>query len=177
MKSRQRLSTKFFSFGLGLLILALLSIGLTMWVTRQLDGGAAAVNEAGRLRMQTWRLASLVQATAKPDEIAQRIAEFDHSLVLLEQGDQHRPLFVPWNEQTQTSFARLQNSWGQLRTHWTQPQAGDRVELANEAEDFVRRVDELVGAIETTLARLTAALNLFQFIMMALAVAAAVVML
>lgn len=177
MKSRQRLSTKFFSFGLGLLILALLSIGLTMWVTRQLDGGAAAVNEAGRLRMQTWRLASLVQATARPDEIAQRIAEFDYSLVLLEQGDQHRPLFVPWNEQTQTSFARLQHSWGQLRTHWTQPQAGDRVELANEAEDFVRRVDELVGAIETTLARLTAALNLFQFIMMALAVAAAVVML
>lgn len=111
MKSRQRLSTKFFSFGLGLLILALLSIGLTMWVTRQLDGGAAAVNEAGRLRMQTWRLASLVQATAKPEEIAQRIAEFDHSLVLLEQGDQHRPLFVPWNEQTQSSFARLQRSW------------------------------------------------------------------
>lgn len=177
MKSRQRLSTKFFSFGLGLLILALLSIGLTMWVTRQLDGGAAAVNEAGRLRMQTWRLASLVQATAKPEEIAQRIAEFDHSLVLLEQGDQHRPLFVPWNEQTQSSFARLQRSWGELRAHWTQPQTGDRVELADEAEDFVRRVDELVGAIETTLARLTAALNLFQFIMMALAVAAAVVML
>ena len=177
MKPRQRLSTKFFSFGLGLLILALLSIGLTMWVTRQLDGGAAAVNEAGRLRMQTWRLASLVQATAKPEEIAQRIAEFDHSLVLLEQGDQHRPLFVPWNEQTQSSFARLQRSWGELRAHWTQPQTGDRVELADEAEDFVRRVDELVGAIETTLARLTAALNLFQFIMMALAVAAAVVML
>ncbi len=177
MKPRQRLSTKFFSFGLGLLILALLSIGLTMWVTRQLDGGAAAVNEAGRLRMQTWRLASLVQATAKPEEIAQRIAEFDHSLVLLEQGDQHRPLFVPWNEQTQSSFARLQRSWDELRAHWTLPQTGDRVELADEAEDFVRRVDELVGAIETTLARLTAALNLFQFIMMALAVAAAVVML
>lgn len=177
MKSRQRLSTKFFSFGLGLLILALVSIGLTMWVTRQLDGGAAAVNEAGRLRMQTWRLASLVQAAAKPEEIAQRIAEFDHSLVLLEQGDRHRPLFVPWNEKTQSSFARLQRSWGELRAHWVQQQPGDRIELANEAEDFVRRVDEMVGAIETTLAHLTAALNLFQFIMMALAVAAAVVML
>lgn len=177
MKTRQRLSTKFFSFGLGLLILALLSIGLTMWVTRQLDGGAAAVNEAGRLRMQTWRLASLVQAQAHSQEIAQRVAEFDHSLVLLEQGDQNRPLFVPWNEVTLASFGRLQRSWSVLREHWTTPQAADRVELANEAEAFVVHVDQLVGAIETTLARLTAALNLFQFVMMALAVGAAVVML
>ncbi|MBM3386341.1 MAG: hypothetical protein FJY36_01535, partial [Betaproteobacteria bacterium] len=64
MNVRHRLSTKFFAFGLGLLVLALLSIGLTMWVTHQLDGGAAAVNETGRLRMQTWRLASLVQGQA-----------------------------------------------------------------------------------------------------------------
>lgn len=177
MKSSQRLSTKFFSFGLGLLILALLSIGLTMWVTRQLDGGAAAVNEAGRLRMQTWRLASLVQAPAKPEEIAQRIAEFDRSLVLLVKGDQHRPLFVPWNDRTKSSFSRLQQRWNELRAHWTEPQVASRIEVANEAEAFVRRVDELVGAIETTLARLTAILNLFQFIMMALAVTAAVAML
>lgn len=177
MRTRQRLSTKFFSFGLGLLVLALLSIGLTMWVTRQLDGGAAAVNEAGRLRMQTWRLASLVQAQAPSKEIAQRVAEFDHSLVLLEHGDQNRPLFVPWNEVTLTSFGRLQQSWKGLRVHWTTVQAVDRVEVATEAEAFVVHVDELVGAIETTLSRLTAALNLFQFVMMALAVGAAVVML
>lgn len=177
MRTRQRLSTKFFSFGLGLLVLALLSIGLTMWVTRQLDGGAAAVNEAGRLRMQTWRLASLVQAQAPSKEIAQRVAEFDHSLVLLEHGDQNRPLFVPWNDVTLTSFGRLQQSWKGLRVHWTTAQAVDRVEVATEAEAFVVHVDELVGAIETTLSRLTAALNLFQFVMMALAVGAAVVML
>ena len=39
--------------GASLLILALASIGLTLWVTCQLDGGVAAVNEAGRKRMQT----------------------------------------------------------------------------------------------------------------------------
>jgi two-component system nitrate/nitrite sensor histidine kinase NarX len=39
MRTHQRLSTKFFGFGIGLLLLALLSIGLTIWITRQLDGG------------------------------------------------------------------------------------------------------------------------------------------
>ena len=33
------------------LALALLSIALTLWVSWQLEGGAAAVNEAGRMRM------------------------------------------------------------------------------------------------------------------------------
>jgi two-component system nitrate/nitrite sensor histidine kinase NarX len=56
------LSTKLIRIGTGLLLVALASIGLTLWVTWQLEGGAAAVNEAGRLRMQTWRLASAVQA-------------------------------------------------------------------------------------------------------------------
>jgi two-component system nitrate/nitrite sensor histidine kinase NarX len=36
------------------LLLALLS---TLWVSWQLDGGAAAVNEAGRMRMQAYRMA------------------------------------------------------------------------------------------------------------------------
>ena len=37
-----------------MLLMALLSISLTLWVTWQLEGGEAAVNEAGRMRMQTW---------------------------------------------------------------------------------------------------------------------------
>jgi two-component system nitrate/nitrite sensor histidine kinase NarX len=30
---------------------------VTLWVSWQLDGGAAAVNEAGRMRMQSYRMA------------------------------------------------------------------------------------------------------------------------
>ena len=75
MKIYQRLSTKFLSFGVGLLILALLSIGLTMWITRQLDGGAAAVNEAGRLRMQAWRLSSAMAGGRDAGEVAQLVQQ------------------------------------------------------------------------------------------------------
>ena len=46
------------------LLLTLLAIGATLWVSWQLEGGAAAVNEAGRLRMQTYRQGC--RATASP---------------------------------------------------------------------------------------------------------------
>jgi two-component system, NarL family, nitrate/nitrite sensor histidine kinase NarX len=68
------LSTKLIRIGSALLLLALTSIGLTLWVTWQLEGGAAAVNEAGRMRMQTWRLASAVQAQSPPEQIAALVA-------------------------------------------------------------------------------------------------------
>ncbi len=62
MQQNSSLSSKHIRIGSGLLVGALASIGLTLWVTWQLEGGAAAVIEAGRMRMQTWRLASAVQA-------------------------------------------------------------------------------------------------------------------
>ena len=56
MKHTASLSAKLVRIGAGLLVVALISIGLTLWVTWKLSGGAAALNEAGRMRMQTWRL-------------------------------------------------------------------------------------------------------------------------
>ena len=38
------------------MLLVLLSTAATLWVSWQLDGGAAAVNEAGRMRMQAYRM-------------------------------------------------------------------------------------------------------------------------
>ncbi|MGC1817133.1 MAG: type IV pili methyl-accepting chemotaxis transducer N-terminal domain-containing protein, partial [Casimicrobiaceae bacterium] len=58
MRRPTTLATKFVVVGGTLLALAMASVGLTLWVTWQLEGGAAAVNEAGRMRMQAWRLAA-----------------------------------------------------------------------------------------------------------------------
>ena len=43
MRSRPTLSTKLLAMGAGFLLVALASIGLTLWVTWKLEGGAAAV--------------------------------------------------------------------------------------------------------------------------------------
>ncbi|MCU0763548.1 MAG: type IV pili methyl-accepting chemotaxis transducer N-terminal domain-containing protein [Hydrogenophaga sp.] len=177
MTSTASLSTKLVRVGAGLLLVALASIGLTLWVTWQLEGGAAAVNEAGRMRMQTWRLHSVVLAQGPAPEVAALVAEFDQSLALLRDGDSSRPLFVPWDADVRREFAAVQTLWAEQRAPLVTPfpDAGTRPQAPPHA--FVQSIDRLVLAIEHQLAGYTAILNLFQLLMMALAVAGAVFML
>jgi two-component system nitrate/nitrite sensor histidine kinase NarX len=177
MSSQASLSTKLVRIGAGLLVVALASIGLTLWVTWQLEGGAAAVNEAGRLRMQTWRLTSAVQAQLPPAEVNALVARFDNSLSLLRNGDPTRPLAVPWDAEVSRDFAQVQSLWQEQRASWLQGQAeGDPASLRDVAV-FVDAIDRFVHSIEDQVSDLTAVLNLFQFLMMALAIGGAVVML
>lgn len=171
---RGQLSTKFAVLGFALLALALLSIGFTAWVTRQLDGGAAAVNEAGRLRMQAWRLASAVQGGRSPQDTAVLVREFEATLTLLERGDANRPLAVPWDDDTRARFDRLKRSWEGVRDGRLAAPDLPADGLTVAVDSLVGEMDSLVLAIENKLSRLTAVLNLFQLAMMWLAVAAAV---
>ena len=177
MSATVSLSNKLMRIGAGLLLLALTSIGLTLWVTWQLEGGAAAVNEAGRMRMQTWRLASAVQALAPPDQIAALVNEFDQSLSLLRMGDPARPLFVPWDADARREFAAVEALWAGEREEWLQRGRLDPVESQRVAGEFVVATNRFVSTIEQQLSGYTAILNLFQMVMMALAVFGAVVML
>ena len=171
MPHRRQLSRKLLHLGLSLLLLALLSVATTLWLTRELDGGAAAVNEAGRLRMQAWRLASQRYAGSDAATLALLERQVDASLDLLRRGDAARPLSVPWNAGSRARFDALQQSWRELQPLL----AADPVAapLNPMVERFVFEVDRLVLAIEQTLARLTSALKLLQLVMMGLAVVAA----
>ena len=177
MHATASLSTKLMRIGAALLLLALASIGLTLWVTWQLEGGAAAVNEAGRMRMQTWRLASALQAQLPQAHIEALVAEFDESLNLLRNGDAARPLFVPWDGAVRQEFAQVQGLWQLERAQWVAGGAADPVATQRLAGEFVVATNRFVLAIEKQLSGYTAILNLFQMVMMALAVAGAVVML
>ncbi len=184
MRKSWSLSAKLGVVGCTLLVLALGSIGLTLWVTWQLEGGAAAVNEAGRLRMQTWRLAH-AHSAAEPQRMPALVAQFEQSLNLLRGGDPARPLLMPRNEQTQQAFAQVQSGWQRLRAESSAPlQATPQPHPAPtawvdgpQAEAFVLRVDVLVWAIEQQLARLTSILNAVQFMMVALTIFSAVALL
>ncbi len=172
MNKPRRLTSKLGAIGSGLLLMALASIALTLWVTWQLEGGAAAVNEAGRMRMQTWRLAQTLPTGDQP-RIAELTAAFDQSLQLLRQGDPARPLFTPRDEASQAGLADVQAGWDTLRSQWSAP-GGSLATTAVQAEAFVGRVDRFVSAIERQLSRLTSVLNLFQFLMVVLAIGSAV---
>lgn len=177
MRKTASLSKKLIRIGAGLLVVALASIGLTLWVTWQLEGGAAAVNEAGRMRMQTWRLASAVQGGVARAELQGLVRRFDESLALLRTGDPSRPLFVPWDDTVRQRFATVESLWVEQRPQWLAEPPPATQDSLRAAGDFVDAIDHLVMVIEQHLSRLTAILNLFQFLMMALAIGGAVVML
>ncbi len=171
------LANKLMRLGVGMLLVALASIGLTLWVTWQLEGGAGAVNEAGRMRMQTWRLVSAVQSDVPQPDIRALVTQFDQSLALLRQGDRARPLFMPWSDAVTGEFESVNRIWAQQRNQWLltpRPMAADAMRAA---DTFVTAIESLVSAMEHQLSRLTAILNLFQFGMMALAIGGSVVML
>ena len=179
-KTTQRsgsLSVKLIRIGTFLLALALLSIGLTLWVTWKLEGGAAAVNEAGRMRMQTWRMTSEIQAHVAPDLRGAHIEEFDQTLAVLESGNPTRPLFVPWNARVEERFLEVKALWNTQKAKRLIGKEVPPDELIASTNDIVSAIDALVGAIEHELAKLTAILNLFQFLMLVLAILAAVIML
>jgi two-component system nitrate/nitrite sensor histidine kinase NarX len=180
MRRSWPLSAKLGAIGATLLLMAFASIGLTLWVTWQLEGGAAAVNEAGRMRMQTWRIAqSLAQSPAGAD-MAQRqglMAQFDLSLQILRTGDPARPLFVPQDAPAQRAFADVQQGWQALRTAWSAEALPGHAEAARQADAFVARIDSFVSAIERHLSRLTSILNAVQFVMVALTIVSAVALL
>jgi two-component system, NarL family, nitrate/nitrite sensor histidine kinase NarX len=175
-RGKASLSTKLMRIGAALLIVALTSISLTLWVTWHLEGGAAAVNEAGRMRMQTWRLVSAVQADIPAAERMNLIQQFDESLALLRNGDPSRPLFVPRDDEVAARFEQVQTIWTARRSQWLAFSPATHQDIIPATTEFVAAIDQLVLAIEQQLSRLTAILNLFQLVMVALAIGGAVVM-
>jgi len=162
--------------GAPFLLLALLSIALTLWVSWQLDGGAAAVNEAGRMRMQAYRM-SLSVGTGELSALPRQVAEFERSLDLLRHGDLERPLFVPWDDIVRQRFALVEQGWQRFHRRWTSTPSAAVEGLRDDTGDFTADIDALVAGIERHMSRWTALLHLLQMAMMAFAVIGAAMLL
>ena len=170
MKPQWSLGAKLTLLGAPFLLLVLLSTAATLWVSWQLDGGAAAVNEAGRMRMQTYRMSLSVGQGQTASLLPAQIDEFDHSLALLRSGDPERPLFVPWDDAVRQRFAAVGRDWSVYRARWLdgRPMAHD--ELLAQSGAFVANIDALVIAIESHMARWTSLLYLLQISVLALTI-------
>ena len=154
----------------GFLIVALASIAFTLWVSWQLEGGAGAINEAGRMRMMSYRMV-LSQADATPNALQHDLHEFDAMVHRLRVGDSQRPLFIPDTEECNERLRAVEEHWPALRAALLAPGPGLRVQVDN----FVATIDQLVGAIERTIAARTAILGGLCFSLVVLVVAASVV--
>lgn len=153
------------------LIVALAAIAFTLWVSWQLEGGAGAVNEAGRMRMLTYKLTLMHQA-GEQVELARGIAGFDEMVLSLRHGDPSRPLFIPDNQASLERLAAVELAWQPLRGKLLE--AGDGALLRRQADQFVDTVDALVSAIEQAIATRTALLGGLCFGLVLLVAAASV---
>ena len=172
MAATRSLALRLAAAAFAYLAVAVASIGLSLWVTWQLEGGAAAVNEAGRLRMLTSRMAVSV-AAGRQAEVPALMGTFERTLDLLRSGDPSRPLFVPASDETRDELAGVRAKWARHKASLTGTTTAD----VESADSLVASVDRLVGAIEQRLAYWTSALRAFQLTMLALAVAGAVALL
>ncbi len=162
--------------GAPFLLLVLFSTAATLWVSWQLDGGAAAVNEAGRMRMQAYRI-SLSVGLGLPDAILQnQIREFDQSMSLLRTGDPERPLFVPWDDRVREKYDLVARDWSDFRSRWLESKQDELAALSSETGAFVRGIDELVVGIESHMARWTALLYVFQMSVLTMAIVGAAIL-
>lgn len=187
----QRLGTKLTTIVIVFLLVALGAISLTLLVSWDLEGGAAAINQAGRERMRAYRIAMLLSQAELRDagrdgihaEVDEEVAGFESAMRELKAGDPGRPMFLPRNAQIQNQFANLQQVWSQrmrpaISAVRDAPDPAARFARLTEyrpaTETFVADVDHLVYAIERDISRKTTLLRSLQMGLVALSVAGTV---
>lgn len=166
-------------------VAAFAAIGLTLFTSWQLKGAAAAINDAGSLRMGTYRIAWIIEqgeggglapATAA-SRLAGELARFDVVLDGLIAGDPARPLAVPRGDD-------IVEDLGALSTHWyghIRPALAALVEAAGpdatafggapvEADVLVARIDDIVRRMESRYAEETTWLRGSQILLVFMAV-------
>ncbi|WP_374361414.1 type IV pili methyl-accepting chemotaxis transducer N-terminal domain-containing protein [Pseudoduganella danionis] len=157
-----KLSTRIVGLLLSFLAVALLVIGSTLLLSWQLEGSAAAINVAGSLRMDSYRMAMLAGQVDDEggdprarEHLLYQLQGMEEKLQLLQRGDPQRPLFLPPTASIRDMFGGVLQQW---RTELA-PQAHDWLgqssatpasvrALQQRSERFVARVDELVQRIE-----------------------------
>ncbi|MBS1144516.1 MAG: hypothetical protein H6R14_1922 [Proteobacteria bacterium] len=181
-----KLSRKIVGMLVVFFVVAATAIGLTLLISWQLEGVAAAINDAGSQRMRSYRmgllmasdLAAKVPGSTVNQVLLEEVGRFDKVLRDLHQGDPARPLSPPRNGDV---LARLQ-AVGAVWTEIVRPlverylaaspdERGavlDRYDA--ELEPFVGQINALVLAMEQSYAVDTNLLRTVQAALVALAI-------
>ena len=137
-------------------VVAMISITLTLLLSWRLEGGAAAINDVGSLRMQSYRLALLIQDGDPADKILQKIDYFDVTLRNIEKGDPSRPLFLPDTDIVRERMTSLKQNWQRIIKPMYLAALAHKQPVNNAAlQQFVTSIDGLVFSVEAVNARYT----------------------
>jgi two-component system nitrate/nitrite sensor histidine kinase NarX len=187
-----KLSRKIIGMLVVFFLVAATAIGLTLLISWQLEGVAAAINDAGSQRMRTYRMGHLMarDLEAKAPEgstsqaLSEELAQFDKVLRDLKQGDPDRPLSPSRNAEVQERLQSVDKVWREtVRPLVTGYLAGVRAEreiavdhFDAELEPFVSKINELALAMERTYAFDTNFLRTVQAALVALAIIGTIIL-
>lgn len=158
-------------------VVAFTAIASTLFLSGRLEGGAAAINDAGSERMRSYQIAFLLaQHLESPSEklsteIDQAIDAFEQTLDILKKGDPDRPLLLPKDEELYLSLLKIEQAWYQqkkpsVRAILQETDKEKSLQLLNQFHDelrtFVATIDNLVVMVETSQAQATRLLRSFQ---------------
>ena len=167
------------------------AIGLTLVISWQLEGVAAAINDAGSQRMRTYRMGHLMARALEPQApassaqaLGEELEHFDKVLRDLLLGDPARPLSPPRNQDVQQHLSAVQEAWQArvrplVAAYLAATPDGRKAVLDRfdgELEGFVSGINELVLAMERSYAYDTNLLRTVQAGLVLLAILGTVIL-
>ncbi len=191
LPASQRLSTKIVGALIGFLLAALFAIGATLLLSWQLEGSSAAINEAGSVRMNSYRLTIMLSRMVnEPEQAAtratteQQLRTIDATFARLQRGDPQRPLYLPPTSNIHTNFEQVSVRWQQglkpLAEAILQKNASARqndwTNYQSQIDGFVSDVNSLVQLIERDSEQRTFWLRSSQLALVAMALAGTIIM-
>lgn len=172
-------------------LVALVAIGSTLLVSWRLEGGAAAINDAGGERMRSYRIAYLLEQqvqqprTQLRDDIDHEVFLFERTLSELELGNPQRPLSLPKDVDVKTQMTQLRQTWqSTIYPHITQilnnvsiaEQEALLIQYRPMLEQFVSGINDLVSMVERSNAHATSLLRFLQIALVSLALVGTVLL-
>lgn len=144
-------------------LVGLLSAGITLYLSWQLEGSAAAINDAGRLRMRSYRLELLLidwqktGAAVTQAALRKELRDINETYLVLKKGDPTRPLFLPNSKPVKKQLEYLTHLW----FFELKPEVEHALSIANkneqeksieidrgQLEQLVEEINKLVNLIE-----------------------------
>lgn len=177
---RHRLSTRIIATSLAALVVVLSMISWTLWLSWQLEGAGAAINDTGSLRMRANRVAVELMRPQEGRKVRtdEQILLMDETIARLAKGNPARPLFIPNDEGIRKQWSEVAGYWREIMKPSAmralgRPDAGYYLETLPE---FVAKADTLVRMIEQDNAGKTTMLRLSQGVLAAIASAGTLAM-
>lgn len=183
----QKLSNKIIGMLMVFFLFAITAISLTLLISWQLEGGAAAINDAGSQRMRSYRIGHLLARGVQGErhtamvasELGMEMERFNKVMFDLEHGDPSRPLSPPRDAAVYRGVQEVKRDWNTairplLQDYLRATDDAGREEIVvrydGEVTRFVHAINELVLAMERNYAFNTNLLRTTQIALAALAI-------